>query len=294
MALYSEEKINEAVAKIEKRALDNNKGKPLPVYWLPSMKEHFIKSAILFGQENQNLKNKVEELTNQVSKQDRELDVLKQDNADLTGQVKFLTEDNVKKDKIITELNKETTELKHQADSSSQYTRRDNFKITGVVKEDDENLMEIAKSVTRHIGREIKEEEISDIHRLPASETSIPAIICRVNRRSVKHDILNKKKLLRTSPHPQYANVGIYEDLTPLRSRMLYALRNRKNQDGTKTYKFTWSKEGKLFCRTEEQTKPTGQGQKLPRPGVVNKPEDLIKLGFTEQQVQDIVTNKRT
>ena len=75
---------------------------------------------------------------------------------------------------------------------------------------------------------------------------------------------------------------------------MLYALRNRKNLDGAKTYKFTWSKEGKIFCRTEDQTKPTGPGQKLPRPGVVNKPEDLLKLGFTEQQVQDIVTNKRT
>ena len=74
---------------------------------------------------------------------------------------------------------------------------------------------------------------------------------------------------------------------------MLYALRNRKNEDGTKTYKFTWSKEGKLFCRTEEQAKPTGPGHKLPRPGVVNKPKDLLKLGFTEQQVQEIILNKR-
>ena len=75
---------------------------------------------------------------------------------------------------------------------------------------------------------------------------------------------------------------------------MLYALRNKKNEDGFKTFKFTWSKEGKIFCRTEEQTKPVGPGQKLPRPGVVNKPNDLQKLGFTKQQVQDIINNKRT
>ena len=67
---------------------------------------------------------------------------------------------------------------------------------------------------------------------------------------------------------------------------MLYTLRNKKNEDGTKSFKFIWSKEGKIFCRTEEQTKTTRPGQKLPRPGVVNKPNDLLNLGFTEQQVQ--------
>ena len=74
---------------------------------------------------------------------------------------------------------------------------------------------------------------------------------------------------------------------------MLYALRHKKNEDGTKTYKFTWSKEGKIFCRTEEQASVARPGQKLPRPGVVNKPNDLLKLGFSEQQVQEIITNKR-
>ena len=65
---------------------------------------------------------------------------------------------------------------------------------------------------------------------------------------------------------------------------MRYALRNRVNSAGQKEYKFTWSKEGRIFCRTEAQTKPTGNGQKLPKPGIVNKPSDLIKLGFSEQK----------
>ena len=293
MAFYSEEKINQALSKIEARALESNAGKPLPKYWLPSMRENLIQSAILAEEEKQILKIKINDLTNQVSTQDKEICELKQNNEDLTSKVSTLTKDNENKDKTITELRNETSELKHQADSSSQYNRRDNFKITGVVVKADENLVEIVKSVTKHIGREIKEEEISDLHRLPASEGSIPGIICRVNRRTVKHEILNKKKHLRTSPHSQYPNVGIYEDLTPLRSRMLYALRNRKKEDGSNAYKFTWSREGKIFCRTEEQTKATGPEQKLPRPGVVNKPNDLLKLGFTEQQVQDIITNKR-
>ena len=69
-------------------------------------------------------------------------------------------------------------------------------------------------------------------------------------------------------------------------------LRNRKNENGSNTFKFAWSKEGRIFCRTEQQSKP-GLGQKLPKPGIVNKPSDLMKLGFTEQEVKDIVCNKR-
>ena len=294
MAFYCEQEIDQAMKIVEKDALENNGGRPLPKYWLPSQKAVLIQAAILNGKKMRELQDKNDELIKKVSTQDKELCELKDKNDDLTNRVSFLTEDNAKKDKINTELKKEITNLQHQADSSSQYTRRDNFKITGLPAEQGEDLLEKVKSVTRHIGREIKEEEISDLHRLPASESGIPAIICRLNRRSVKHEILDKKKVLRTTPHSQYPNIGIYEDLTPLRSRMLYALRNRKNLDGAKTYKFTWSKEGKIFCRTEDQTKPTAPGQKLPRPGVVNKPEDLLKLGFTEQQVQDIVTNKRT
>ena len=258
------------------------------------MRASLIQSAIMNGKKMRDLKDKNDELVNQVSTQGRELGELKDKNDDLAKQVSTLTEDNVKKDKIISELRNESTELQHQADSSSQYNRRDNFKITGIPFVEGEDLFEKLKSVTNHIGWEINENDISDLHRLPSDPSSVPAIICRVNRRRVKHGILDKKKHLRSYPHAQYPNLGIYEDLTPLRSRMLYALRNKKKDDGTKTFKFTWSKEGKIFCRTEEQTKPVGTSQKLPRPGVVNKPKDLLKLGFTEQQVQDIIMNKRS
>ena len=201
------------------------------------------------------------------------------------------------KDTVITELQEENIELQNQTDSSNQYNRRDNFKITGIPYRENENLIDVVKSVTNHIGMEIQEQDISDIHRLPSlTETNgikTPGIIVRVNRRRVKYGVMDNKKQLRSRPHPEYPNVGIYEDLTPLRSRMLYALRNRKNEQGTNTFKYTWSKEGRIFCRTEEQAKPAGHGQKQPKPGIVNTPRDLIKLGFTEQEVKAIVSNKR-
>ena len=218
--------------------------------------------------------------------------------SELTKDKNKLIKDNEDKDKLILDLQNDKVELQNQTDASNQYVRRDNFKITGVPYREDENLIEVVQSVTRHIGREIAESEISDIHRLPNNQTdtngsSAPGIIIRVNRRRVKHEIMDKKKHLRSSPHRDYPNIGIYEDLTPLRSRILYALRNKKNQDGNKTYKFTWSKEGRIFCRTEQQTRSSGSGNKLPKPGIVNKPSDLLKLGFTEKEVNEIIINKR-
>ena len=218
--------------------------------------------------------------------------------SELTKDKNKLIKDNEDKDKLILDLQNDKVELQNQTDASNQYVRRDNFKITGVPYREDENLIEVVQSVTRHIGREIAESEISDIHRLPNNQTdtngsSAPGIIIRVNRRRVKHEIMDKKKHLRSSPHRDYPNIGIYEDLTPLRSRILYALRNKKNQDGNKTYKFTWSKEGTIFCRTEQQTRSSGSGNKLPKPGIVNKPSDLLKLGFTEKEVNEIIINKR-
>ena len=218
--------------------------------------------------------------------------------SELTKDKNKLIKDNENKDKLILDLQNDKVELQNQTDASNQYVRRDNFKITGVPYREDENLIEVVQSVTRHIGREIAESEISDIHRLPNNQTdtngsSAPGIIIRVNRRRVKHEIMDKKKHLRSSPHRDYPNIGIYEDLTPLRSRILYALRNKKNQDGNKTYKFTWSKEGRIFCRTEQQTRNSGTSNKLPKPGIVNKPSDLLKLGFTEKEVNEIIINKR-
>ena len=223
---------------------------------------------------------------------------LTQSNQTLNESNQALTESCKAKDAIIAKLQKDTVDLQDQTDASSQYTRRDNFKITGVPHNNGEDLLAIIKEATKHIGHEIDERDISDYHRLPkqssgSGDTNTPPIIVRVNRRCVKHNILGKKSHLRTHPHPTYTNLGFYEDLTPLRSRMLYALRNRKTQGGNKVYKFTWSKQGRIFCRTEQQTIPSGPDRKIPKPCVVNKPSDLINLGFTQEEVNEIISPKR-
>ena len=302
-----EQKINQAMAKVEQIGIASNNNKPMNKATMAVMREVLIQ-AVNFRQEEHDkevssLKENIVNLEGQVNLQqeehNKEVSSLKENIVNLEGQVTVLTKDNQEKDKKISELCNETVEFKQQIDSSSQYNRRDNIKFTGIPQVEDENLVSIIQDVTKHIGREITEQDISDIHRLPnqneanGGNRGASTIICRLNRRRVKYEVMDKKKHLRSYPHPVYSNLGIYEDLTPLRSRMLYALRNRTNSAGMKEFKFTWSKEGRIFCRTEQQTKPVGPGQKLPKPGIVNKPSDLLKLGFNEQEVQDIINNKR-
>ena len=275
--------MNQVITRAEEEAVKANGGKQILKY-LPGMLKTVFNGAYNLACEHFESKQskEVSEFKQTIFDQNITIDSLK-------GEVRNLTVTLEAKDKVISEL-QDTT------DASGQYNRRDNFKIMGVPQQDDENLFEIAKSVTKHIGREISETEISDIHRLPSPNTTnstnnVPGIIVRVNRRTIKQDILDKKKMLRTQPHADYPNLAIYEDLTPLRSRMLYALRN-KTKDGNKVFKFTWSKQGRIYCRTEQQSKP-GPDRKLPRPSIVNKPNDLLKLGFTDQEVKEIIQNKR-
>ena len=281
MATYAEA-FTQALVAIEQAGLLANGSKLLPKWLMPSLKEVLVQSDILNKIRNQELEN--------------EVSTLKEHNTTLEGKVNDLNQLLTTKDEIISQLSKDTIELHNQTDASNQYNRRDNIKITGVPFIQDENLPEIIKDISKHIGVDVADHEISDVHRIHAHAeanggTRVPTIICRLNRRTVKYDLFAKKKHLRSYPHPKYTNLGIYEDLSPLRSRMLYALRNRTSENGAKTFKYTWSKEGRLYCRTEQQAQAL-PGQKLPKPGVVNQPNDLLKLGFSKTEVE-VIINKR-
>ena len=108
---------------------------------------------------------------------------------------------------------------------------------------------------------------------------------------NTKFNLFDKKSSLRTSPHPDYPNAAIYEDLTPQRSRMLYKLRNRTDHTGNKVYKFTWTREGRIYCRTEQESQRSSPNVKLPKPHAVNRPQDLSKLGFSQQEIENIIYN---
>ena len=46
---------------------------------------------------------------------------------------------------------------------------------------------------------------------------------------------------------------------------------------------------GRIYCKTPEQAEATPSQ----KPTVINKPEDLSKVNFSEQEIETIILNKR-
>lgn len=210
-------------------------------------------------------------------------------------------EDLVNNENKIADVKSELRVHRNEQDALASYNRRENLKIQGVEYVEGENTNDIVKEICKHAGREITDADISTSHRngstkpnvnLPPGMTTrtnrVPDIYVRFTVRDVKTQVFEKRKNLATNSQcpEKYRNVAIYEDVTPLRSRIMYELRQRGNKEA---YKYVWSRGGRIFCRTPEEVNMNP----VPRPNVINKPEDLTKLGFTNDEVEAIILNKR-
>ena len=208
----------------------------------------------------------------------------------------------------IAKLQKENNELREIIEDTAQYNRRDNLKIVRVPYKKDEDIIKIVKDIAKHTtGEELRDEEISVAHRVMSkkerekldnlpmnvseaqTEKNAPSIVAKFTRRTTKAKIFDGRKQTTMKPNPPFPNIAIYEDVTPLKSRIIYALRNRKNSDGGKIYRFVWSREGRIFCRTESESQESPQ----PPPHIVNCPQDLEKLGWSELEIEDIIHKKK-
>ena len=204
------------------------------------------------------------------------------------------------KDNEISDLKSELRIHRNEQDALATYNRRENLKIQGVEFVQGENTNEIVKEICKYAGREITDADISTSHRngsvnnasntqpgMSATTKKVPDIYVRFVRRDVKTEIFEKRKNLATNSScpTKYRNVAIYEDVTPLRSRIMYELRQREDK---KKFKYVWSRGGRIFCKTPEQAETPSV-----RPTVINKPEDLDKVGFTAEEIEAIILNKR-
>ena len=204
----------------------------------------------------------------------------------------------------------ERQDLINQIDSVGQYSRRDNIKIIGIEPKSDEDVEKIVIDVARDAGVDITKDDISIAHRIHTkddassnSETNmhgkpkkIPSIIARIKSRNIRNKIFAGRKALHTHSNPTHTGARLYDDLTPLRSRILFSLRNKKVDDqDVKKYKFVWTREGRIFARTEEESQRTihkNGKDVLPPPHIVNKAQDLKQLGWSEAEILAIINNK--
>ena len=198
--------------------------------------------------------------------------------------------------KVINKLEADIRQCHFDNDALAQYNRRENIKIHGVEYRNEESVNNITKDIGKVIGIKIEDGDISCGHRLmskselekraAASQKSekIPQLIVRFNRRDLKDKLLAASKNIQFNPEcPAYLkNVRLYEDVTPLRSRMMYHLRQK---DDKKAYKFVWSRGGRIFARTHEEAAADPQ----PKPHIFNTPDDMINNGFTKEEVDAII-----
>ena len=206
------------------------------------------------------------------------------------------------KDAIINDLQKKVKENYYSIDAQAQYNRSENIKIHGIPYKKDENTNEIVKDIAKYCGVEINDNDLSTSHRLMSKDemnnqinpsnrdTKLPVIIARVNRRDLKVKLLEAKKTITANVNcPDILkNALIYEDVTPLRSRMMYHLRQRNDK---KAFRYVWSKGGRIYARTpEEAALPRDQ---QPKPKIINTPDDLEKVGFTKEEIADIINTTR-
>ena len=176
--------------KVKKVGTDNNGGKPIPKY-IMAMFNEFSKGVI-----------DIVSTLNWV-----DLKIKDDEIHECKEQISSLSEETVKSDRVISQLKKDNVELQYQADAVSQYTRRENIKITGIPydpEETQEKLIDIVKSISQHIGAPINEDDISVIHRLQTRNDSVnstndgrsscaPNIIIKVVRRNKKINLFEKK-----------------------------------------------------------------------------------------------------
>ena len=160
-------------------------------------------------------------------------------------------------------------------DRQEQYSRKDSVRIYGIPEaEDERETNDIVVKLAKDIGVNITTADLSVSHRLGRrGRGGKPrTIIAKFVRRQCKTDVMRNKKRLRDCQN--YENVYINDDLTTLRNKLVMEMKKDDN------IKQVWTIEGRIFCIQIDQ------GREVKR--VVDSPEDLFKVGWSEQRVAEM------
>ena len=158
------------------------------------------------------------------------------------------------------------TRLKFENDRLEQYSRRESLRIFGIPevvgrKEQDKDLLDKVLKVLNDTGAKVVASDILVMHRVGKksqgenqniqhhengaqnqSEKQGPRpIIVRFISRNKKSEIMSKKKNLKAKEG--YDNTFIFEDITRLRAKLLYFVKNLPEVGRA------WTREGQIYCR---------------------------------------------
>lgn len=147
-----------------------------------------------------------------------------------------------------------------QNDKLEQYTRRENFRVSGLNISDDDSrdvLMDKVCTLTQSIGVDLNKDDFVACHRVGKSRNQV---ICRLKSRDKKEEIMRNKKKLKGKSTDSGSKIYLNEDLTPLRLRMLKLAKQQYKGAHTINGKVVVYKEGK--------------------PHFLESPDDFFKVGI--------------
>lgn len=164
--------------------------------------------------------------------------------SELEEVVKPLKNEINKQRAIIKALEAKTNVLEKSVDQQEQYTRRENLRLSGLKEEKDENLEEKVLDIVNNqmaLSPPLHSTDFARIHRVGAPDPSKPRqIIVKMNNYRVRARVFSNKKKLAGTP------LSLNEDLTRIRSSILYRARQAKKQNKIQE---AWSHDGRINVR---------------------------------------------
>ena len=160
-------------------------------------------------------------------------------------------------------------------DEIEQYSRRDNIVAHGLPEQDGECTNDVIIAVAAAAGVVVTNGDISTSHRVGrpgnARDGKPRPIVARFGRWDTRTGILRSKKKLKG--HAAYNGVFVSEQLSPVRAKLLHAVKN--DADTART----WTIDGKIFCT--KRADPDGKRY------VLTSPDDLFKqLGWGQDKLK--------
>ena len=136
--------------------------------------------------------------------------------------------------------------LEKAVDQGEQYSRRNNLRITGYRETENENTDDIVLKIAADIGSDIELSDIDRSHRVgrPGVNRSKPRdVIVKFTSYRARQKLYKKRTALKDSG---YAGTFLNEDLTKLRSQVLFEARKVVKADRAKG---AWSSDGNILIR---------------------------------------------
>ena len=165
----------------------------------------------------------------------------------------------------------------YKGDRNEQYTRRETVKVCGMAEsaqESQELLGTKLVSLFNDIGVAVDRQDISVFHRNgPAKPGKPRPILCRFVSRQKRDEVLANKKKLKDIP--ALKSISIFEDLTPLRSRLLGLVKSMENVD------YAYTVNGKIVACLK-QAGSAAKDKANQKKVYIESPDDLFKLGVKE------------